>query len=376
MTKSLAEVLSELDDPESIQAILDGPDGNPVKDDAEYSSDKSLSSHYDRFLSRRSNRSPTTIAQYRRTIPILIDFANTNGVTTPYGFNTDLVDDYVDLLQRRYDSDATILTYTKNARLWLKWLQERGYFDESVYLVLNKDTLGLSPKARDEAIPEAEAQYIIQALRAKRRGSPLHAVMEVFWNGGPRIGGIHSTDLDTDFFPKKNTLKFRHRPELGTRLKNGSEQDDFPGNGERDITLQDRVVNAVQWYVEVGRPDVVDDYGRFPLFTTSQGRASKSTIRRWVYEATSCRWAPEKRRGPTCDGNCDPDTNVCPLSYYPHAIRRGAIVNHLSNGLRPDRASDRFNVGVETIRRHYDPRSNDRRREDRLEAVQQAWSSW
>jgi transposase len=66
------------------------------------------------------------------------------------------------------------------------------------------------------------------------------------------------------------------------------------------------------------------------------------------------------------------DTNVCPYSYYPHAIRRGAIVHHLSSGLRPDLASERFNVSIQTIKKHYDPRTKRKRKEDRSEAVRNA----
>lgn len=377
MTKTIVEVLADTNDPESISTILENlkPGSLPVHESNVSDNGDSFSDHYQRFLSRRRNRSPATIAQYKRCVPILIDFVEDEGVRFPNQLNTGIIDDYVDMLQNCYDTDATILTYTKNARHWLKWLQDRCSFDESVYLVLNKDKLGLSPQARDEALPEAEAKHIIQSLRKKRRGSPQHAVMELLWNAGPRVGGVHSIDR-CDLLLDQNVLKFRHRPQQGTRLKNGSEEDEFPGDGERDVTLSEQTVAALQAYIRQSRKDISDEHNRFGLFTTKYGRAARSTIRRWVYEATSCKWAPNTSDGPSCDGTCDPDSNVCPESYYPHAIRRGAIVNQLSNGLRPDRASERYNVGVETLFRHYDPRDNERRRQDRADAVKQAWSEW
>jgi hypothetical protein len=134
------------------------------------------------------------------------------------------------------------------------------------------------------------------------------------------------------------------------------------------------VIDAVQLYIQTTRHDVTDAYGREPLFTTQYGRPSKSTLRRWVYEATSCRWLTVENESQSCDGTCHPDTNVCSYSYYPHAIRRGSIVEHLSGGLRPDLASERFDVSTKIIKKHYDPRTKRQRKEDRSESVRNAWS--
>lgn len=247
--------------------------------------------------------------------------------------------------------------------------------EEQVYRILDKDELGLSPKARDEALPEQTAKQILQYLRQRRRGSAIHAVLELLWNVGPRVGGVHSLDL-RDFRPEDNTILFRHRPNTGTRLKNGSEDTQTSGDGERDNEVSDTVVQAITTYIKNDRPEVTDEYGRKPLFATKHGRAARSTIRRWVYEATSCRWAPMNSDAKMCEETCDPDSNVCPQSYYPHSIRRGAIVNHLSGGLRPDRASDRFDVSTKILKQHYDPRTKSKQREDRSEAVRSAWSEW
>ncbi|WP_233357450.1 site-specific integrase [Halococcoides cellulosivorans] len=199
-----------------------------------------------------------------------------------------------------------------------------------------------------------------------------HALLELLWNTGLRLGGVHSLDV-RDFDPANSEVCLRHRPESGTRLKNGSEDEHTAGDGERNVELSDRVVTAIDSYLDHERPAVTDDYGRDPLFATTHGRATRSTLRRRVYEATSCRWAPESSDDRSCDGSCDPDSEVCEYSYYPHAIRRGAIVRHLSGGLQPAIASERFDVSIETIRKHYDPRTKRKRKEDRSAAVRTAW---
>lgn len=372
MTQALAQALADIDDPEVVQTVL-----AELTDDQQPptpSSDQStLSDFYHRYLTRRQNRSPDTIAQYKRTLPPFIRYLGNNRILYPSALTTDIVDGYVDTLFDEYDTDATILTYTKNARTWLKWLNKRGLCTESLYRILDKEELGLSPQARDEALPATEASYILQQLRQQRCGSAVTALMELLWNCGPRIGGIHSLDV-SDVNLEHNDLYLRHRPDFGTRLKNGEEGDDTPGDGERDIIISDRAAKAIRLYLQTEHPNITDSYGRKPLFATGNGRASRSTLRRWVYEATSCRWLHDGPVDVTCDGSCDPDSNVCPHSYYPHAVRRGAIVAHLSGGLRPDRASGRFDVSTSVIKRHYDPRVKEQRKADREDAVRDAWN--
>jgi site-specific recombinase XerD len=372
MSGTFAEALADADQPDEIEQILKAPctDSPSVESGSEQ---QRLEKLYDRFLSRREQRSPETRSQYKRTIPKFIQFADTNDVEGPHQINTELVDRYVDELKASYETDATVYTHTKNIRTWFNWMNDRQLCDESVIKILSKDELGLSPAARDEALPEPVATEILNRLRNRQFGTDIHAALELFWNTGVRLGGGQSLDLD-DFYPDKNELWLEHRPETETRLKNGDDRDDTPGDGERVIQLSDEVVDALQQYIDTERPAVSDAYGRQPLFTTTRGRASKSTLRRWLYEATSCRWQSDDDTKPNCDGNCDPDSHICPQSYYPHAIRRGSIVNHLSGGLRPDLASQRFDVSVAVIKKHYDPRTKRERKQVRKEAVRASWS--
>ncbi|MFC3959237.1 tyrosine-type recombinase/integrase [Halovivax cerinus] len=373
MTEALVDAIAKIDDPDTIKQILVAAGVESSQDlDASSPDQPSLSSLYDRYLSRRKNRSSATRAQYKRTIPPFIDFAETRNVSSPAGLSTELLDNYVAELNQEFKNDSTILTYTKNVRTWLRWLSKRDYCDDAVYRILDKEELGLSPTARDHAIPTEEAQAILGKLRKQRRGSAQHALTELLWNTGARLSCVHSLDID-DFNKGEESIKFRHRPNAGTRLKNGSLSDGTAGDGERDVIVNDRVVKALTSYINNQRPDIRDDHGRAPLFATRFGRAAKSTLRRWVYDATSCRWAKGKIESKDCDAACDPDSNVCPCSYYPHAIRRGAIVHHLSNGLRRDRASERFDVSIPVLTRHYDPRSEKKLKEDRAEAVRNSW---
>ncbi len=380
MNLSLSETLAQIDDPSTIQDILDSVGIKRVSETKNESLDSpTLDDLYERYLSRKENRSPATRAQYKRTIPEFIAFAESKGITTPLGLSTELSEGYVDEVKKEYEADATQLTYTKNVRSWLRWLSKRQYCNEATYRVLDKDELGLNPAARDEAIPEPVARHIIEQLAEQRYGMNMHVLIELDYNAGLRVGDLYSLDVE-DFIFEDNTIVIRHRPETGTRLKNGEEKDVTPGDGERDVKIKDRVTDVIQWYIENERPDVTDDHGRSPLFATVHGRASKSTLRRWIYKATSCRWTPTENENHgesvTCDGNCNPDSNVCQYSYCPHAIRRGSIVNQLSNGLSPSRARKRFDVSIPVMDKHYDPRTKRKEKMDRADDVQNAWSDW
>ena len=368
MSDALADVLAEIDNPETIQQILSSDE--PL--DTSPSTQSTLTDLYERYLDRRRNRSPATIAQYKRTIPAFVTFAERHTTEYPAELTTTLIDTWVDELLAEYDADATISTYTKNVRAWLKWIHKRDLCDEAVYRILDKEELGLSPAARDEALPQSEATLLLERLRQQRRGSAMHALLELLWNTGLRIGEVRSLDV-SDFDAADEALTVRHRPEEGTRIKNGDGAGTKQGDGERDLLLHPTVIDALTRYIRTERSEVTDEFGREPLFT-GRGRAARSTLRRWVYDATSCRWADDEGEDITCDGSCHPDSDVCPYSYYPHAIRRGAIVAHLSNGLRPDRAAERFDVSTDVIRAHYDPRDKSRRQNDRADAIRDSWA--
>lgn len=370
MTEAVFKALAEISDPEVIQDIVEKR-GDIQHCPRSPEDGGTLTRLYNQYLDQRRNRSPTTISQYKRTIPTFIEFVARNRILYPERLTSTIINRYVSQLCEEYDADATILTYTKNVRAWLKWTDPQMEREEPIYGLLNRERLGLSPTARDEAIPQAEASHILRKLNQQRRGTALSALMELSFNEGPRLGGIHSLDV-SDFSPAENDLYFRHRPTKGTRLKNGCEEDNRSGDGERTVDMRPRTASAIKRYLEKDRPDVTDEYGRKPLFATTEGRASKSTLRRWLYEATSCRWQSADIVDRECDGSCDPGSNVCAYSYYPHAVRRGAIVSYLSGGLALHKAEERFNVSAATIRKHYDPRTEKRMKEDRKEAVRQA----
>lgn len=363
---SITQVLADIDEPEAITQILSALQDDNQDSNLSNIENPTFNELYNRYLSRNQNKSPNTISRYKRCIPKFLDFANDRDLNTPLGLSTELVDSYVDFLHSEYDRDATILVHTKTVRSWFTFLNTRDYCSDKVVRLLNTSELGLNPKARDEAIPRSEAITILNKLSQHRRGTSLHALFGLTSNCGLRLGGVNSLDLE-DYDKDERRIKIRHRPSTGTRLKNKHD-------GERMVILAEPAAEALDMYIATDRVNIEDEYGRNPLFTTNRGRAATSTLRRWLYEATSCRWATD-HEDKHCDGSCDPDSSICSFSYYPHAIRRGSIVYHLSGGLTPHHAHDRFDVSPRIIEKHYDPRSEAQRLEDRKEFVKAAWKN-
>jgi len=70
-----------------------------------------------------------------------------------------------------------------------------------------------------------------------------------------------------------------------------------------------------------------------------------------------------------CPHDRDPETcealgkhnspSKCPSAKSPHSWRRGAITDHLIRSVSPEIVSERMNVSLEILYKHYDARNQD-----------------
>lgn len=213
---------------------------------------------------------------------------------------------------------------------------------------------------RDEFIVADRAETILDYYGKFQYASFDHVLFLLQWQSGMRMSGLHSLD---DVNLSDEQIEVRHRPDEGTRLKNGPD-------GERIVTFPTSTIEVVADYVDSTRIDVEDEYGRRPLFSSENGRMSKSQLNRHVYAITTpC------QHGQGCPADKDPveceytgsynSLLECPHNVRPHDVRRGAITHWLKRDIPEKVVSDRMNVSVNTLDRHYDKRSENEKANQR-----------
>ena len=188
---------------------------------------------------------------------------------------------------------------------------------------------------------------------------------------GIRLGALRGIDLG-DIDPDKSVIHLRDRPgeggAYGTPLKNGAD-------GERIINVSPDLVKLLEAYIGHNRFEVPRSGDREPLLTSQKGRVSTATIRRDFYKLTQpCEYdleCPHDREPAKCDARGSGKASGCPSSFSTHPLRKWSIMDQLDEGIPKEILSDRVDVSVPVLDKHYDQRSEERksrRRREELEA--------
>lgn len=243
-----------------------------------------------------------------------------------------------------------------------------------------------TPSKREEAndvlLEPKRAETILEKLGRYRYASRDHAMFALMWYTGARIGAIRALDVadcylsetdlerlefDGDVELSTPFVYFRHRPDTDTPLKNKH-------HGERPVSLPDHTGTLLSEYIEVRKSDIVDEYGREPLFPApkKEGRATKGALRNRVYKLTQpCRLGtcPHGRSTDTCEALKHGKESRCPSARSPHPVRSGSITHQRDAGIPPEVVSERVNASKEVIELHYDRPNLLRRMESRRKHI-------
>jgi site-specific recombinase XerD len=226
----------------------------------------------------------------------------------------------------------------------------------------------------EEVRTDVPADESVTAIRSFYRrfeyASRRHAQFELVAEVGIRLGALRAIDLD-DLRADESVIYLQHRPEssdvYGTPLKNGAD-------GERIINISPDLVNLLEDYTTHNRHDVTDQFGRDPLFTTTKGRISTTTIRRDFYKLTRpCEYEPECPHGreiAECEATRNEEAASCPSSFSTHPLRKWAIMSQLDAGVPKELLSDRVDVSVPVLDKHYDQRTEERKSRRRREVLE------
>ncbi|MFC6723385.1 tyrosine-type recombinase/integrase [Halobium palmae] len=253
-------------------------------------------------------------------------------------------------------SPATMIS---ELRRLADFLREIANFDAVQHDLHTKVTF---PNISEEAerkmvvIEHDRMERILNHLNKYKYATTEHVALKILAETGMRVGGLRSIDID-DIDRQKGIrmLLLRHRPSTDTPLKNGRK-------GERNVSISEELGNLIDDYISVTPDSSTDDFGRRPLLTTSQGRPNTGTVRKWAYQwSRPCainETCPLGRNPRDCEATERDKESRCPESRSTHPIRRGYITHLLNEGVSKYVVSNRCNVSVEVLEKHYDASSD------------------
>jgi len=267
-------------------------------------------------------------------------------------------------LWRREDDDldnVTMVTQLSTLRVFIRWCENIDAVASGTHEKILLPSLSKNEDRRTTMLDAEAASQLIEYLRQFDFSTRTHALVELLWHTGMRIGAAQGLDVK-DYDPKEQYVELHHGSNSGTRLKN-------KGEGERYVALSQSVCNALDAYLKYKRDNAADEYDRNPLFTSQHGRPAKSSLRDSIYRVTRpCQYTGDwlhDREMDSCESMEPNKASTCPSSMSPHAIRRGAITKHLSNDVPEKVVSDRTNVSLDVLEKHYDRRGEQKKAEQR-----------
>jgi integrase len=306
----------------------------------------------DRFLDRQSPKwRDSTYDNAVHRLGLFLDWCEEEGIENLNVLNGRRLSDFV--AWRRGDvAPITLQKQLSTPRMMLRWAADLDAVPEGLAEKLHAPELPDGAEASEVVIEPDRVQRILDYYDRFEYASRIHVIVAILWRTGMRRGALHSLDLD-DLHPDQNAVSLEHRPDQGTKLKNGKD-------GERWVYLGPEYYQIVEDYVQKRRIDKTDEYGREPLLTTRNGRPHVTTITDNCYRATRpCQYTdqcPAGRDIEDCEGTRHPEQ--CPLKRGPHAFRRSAISEHLREETPPEVVSERMNVSIGVLYKHYDVRTD------------------
>ncbi|WP_459192056.1 tyrosine-type recombinase/integrase [Halosimplex sp. J119] len=294
-------------------------------------------------------------------------------------------------VQVDYYGPKTMRDFLYLMRNFIRFLERREAVRERLHIHLTPPELEDNEGVNEEILDAERARAILDHLSTYEYATNEHAVWVLFAAFGGRRGTIQSIDLSDCHFrgdgsqdsekpyidldledEEKPYIELNHRPERNTRLKNAEKS-------EREVAIDPWVEEVLLDFIENNRKEIADDTGREPLLTTSHGRISKSTLSKYAYKWTRpCKVTGECPHG-RIEEDCDAAINMdhasqCPSSKSPHQTRKGYITAESRAGVPDALLSERCDVSVPILEKHYKQlEENEKRklRQDALEAVRE-----
>lgn len=317
----------------------------------------------DQYLQSRHDVTRSTKENHRYRLNYFIQWTEEQGIEEMNELTGIDCERFKNWRIENYDLNLVTLQYhIGTLRVFLRWCESVNAVDTGIADNILIPNVSDSEKARDVHLTHERARQIVDYLAKYVWASNAHVIFSLLYHTGMRRSSLNALDVE-DWNRKEQFLKVRHRPEKGTSLKLKEE-------GERNISItNNRLVEALNDYIENQRHDVSDEYGRNPLITSTQGRLHYQTISKICYKVTRpCYFAgecPLDREIDTCEATSYQGYSKCPESVSSHPIRRSAITHHLDSDVPKAIVSERMNVSEKVLDQHYDARDKEQKRQNR-----------
>ena len=306
---------------------------------------------WQRYLDgRRTEITDESASTYHYRLKLFVEWCEENEVETVSELTGWVLDQYENSRSGEGVAATTLHNEMETLQSFVEYLERIEAVDDGLADRVNIPDVPDDEKSRETKLETDRAIALLQHYRSSEQaGYRNHALLEVAWHTGARLGGIRALDL-RDFDASEQLLEFVHRPETETPLKNKR-------HGERVVALRDGVAKTLRQYIQSERWDKHDDHGRQPLFTSTQGRPSTNTMRAWMYAATfpcvrgPC---PHGHDPETCEFRSHTHASKCPSARAPHHVRTGSITWHQDRGVPREVTAERVNASQNVIDRYYD----------------------
>jgi site-specific recombinase XerD len=312
-----------------------------------------------RFLNAKQGTvKDSTFRAYRFPTRDFIEFCGNQGIETIGEVSNYLIELWI---QKR-ETEVKPITVNQNVRLlrvFVKWCERNDLVNGGTYDKVRVPNVPEEEEVSDVTIKPHTVTQITDHLSTYEYASRKHVAFKFIWETACRASGLISVDMDDVGRDNQGDpcVEFVNRKSAGTPLKNGNKS-------ERLISISDPLFSLLDDYIDFHRENVEDEYGRKPLFTTRAGRVSRQRL----YKDTVAFTRPCVYSGRCPAGReiseCEPaqkkkSASSCPENISLHPIRRGSITAHINRGWEKELLSERVDVSVEVLEKHYDARTKE-----------------
>ena len=314
------------------------------------------------FMKEREDEvSVSTHRNYKYTLELLVEWCEETGVEY-----VNELDGYKlkrwKLWRQEHDiGKVTLKNNISTIRTFVQWCEDAELVPPNLHDKLSLPDLSEKEQSDDTMLSPERVEHTLAYLEKYEYATMRHALFEFIWHTCSRMGTVRAIDID-DYYPEQRYVIIRHRPETGTPLKNG-------GKAERQVNLGEHTCEVLDDYIDIHRKPVAEDTRRKPLFTTGHGRMSTTTIRKNMYAITRpCHVTgecPHDRDMNECEATSYKRASKCPSSMSPHPLRRSALTYHVEQDWPKDKLSERGNVSIDVLNRHYDESREEKNRMNR-----------